>query len=139
MQRVQFERDFDLPVDRVFAYLAEHENLGPLFGARITRVRDGDQVRNGVGSVRRLRIGLLPGFEETVTGFVPGERIEYRITRGSPLRDHHGAMAFSPRPAGTHLHYVIEFAGAVPGVAPAVAAGLNRSVPRGLDHVAANA
>lgn len=139
MQRVQIERDFDLPVSRVFAYLAEHENLGSLFGARVTRVRDGDTLRNGVGSVRRLRVGALPGFEETVTGFVPDERIDYRITRGSPLRDHHGSMLFSPRGAGTHLHYVIEFGSAVPGVDRVVAVALNRSVPRGLDQAASNA
>jgi uncharacterized protein YndB with AHSA1/START domain len=139
MQRVEIDRDFDLPIGRVFGYLSEHENLGPLFGARVSRVRDGDTARNGVGSVRRLRIGPLPSFEETVTGYVPDDRIDYRITRGSPLRDHHGTMSFSAGGAGTHLHYVIEFDSALPGVARTVAAALNRSVPRGLDQAAANA
>ena len=46
-------RDFAKPPDRVFAYLSEHENLGPLFDAKIERVRDGDTERNGVNSVRR--------------------------------------------------------------------------------------
>jgi uncharacterized protein YndB with AHSA1/START domain len=139
MQRVEIDRDFDLPVGRVFAYLSEHENLGPLFGARVSRVRDGDEARNGVGSVRRLRVGPLPGFEETVTGYVPDERIEYRITRGGPLRDHHGTMSFRPSGAGTHLHCVIEFGAALPGVDRAAAAALYRSIPRGLDQAAKNA
>ena len=55
MQQVLVERDFDQPVDRLFAYLCEHENLGPIFPARVERVRDGENgERNGVGSVRRL-------------------------------------------------------------------------------------
>jgi uncharacterized protein YndB with AHSA1/START domain len=139
MQRVEIDRDFDLPVGRVFAYLSEHENLGALFGSRVSRVRDGDTARNGVGSVRRLRIGPLPSFEETVTGYVPDERIDYRISRGGPLRGHHGTMWFSATGSGTHLHYVIEFGAAVPGLDRVVAMELHRRVTRGLDQVAANA
>jgi uncharacterized protein YndB with AHSA1/START domain len=139
MQRVEFDRDFDQPVDRVFRYLAEHENLGPLFGATVTRVRDGDTSRNGEGSVRRLRIAVLPTFEESITVYEPDERIEYRITRGSPLRGHHGSMVFRPHGDGCHLHYVIRFGAVVPGLDRLVAATLRRSIARGLDQVAANA
>jgi uncharacterized protein YndB with AHSA1/START domain len=139
MQRVEVDRDFDQPVDRVFRYLAEHENLGPLFGATVTRVRDGDTSGNGEGSVRRLRIAVLPTFEESITVYEPDERIEYRITRGSPLRGHHGSMVFSPHGDGCHLHYVIRFGAVVPGLDRLVAATLRRSIARGLDQVAANA
>src|ERR1700750_923706 len=51
---------FAKPADRVFAYLAEHENLGPLFGAKVKRLRDGDSDRNGVNSARELKVGPLP-------------------------------------------------------------------------------
>ena len=33
--RVHVSHDFAKPPERVFAYMAEHENLGPLFGAEI--------------------------------------------------------------------------------------------------------
>lgn len=135
MQRVEIEQDFSKPVDRVFAYLAEHEHLGPLFGAKITRLRDGDTERNGVGSVRQLRIAVLPPFEETVTEVVPDELIRYRITKGSPLRGHHGEMRFSPRGTGTHLHYVIEFGAVVPGLDRLVKLGLERSLKANLPKV----
>jgi hypothetical protein len=36
--RVDITHDFGLPAERVYAYLAEHEHLGPLFGAKITRL-----------------------------------------------------------------------------------------------------
>jgi len=142
VQRILIERDFALPVDRVFAYLAEHEHLGGLFGTRVQRIRDGDDGhRNGAGSARRLSFGGLLPFEETVTEFVPGELIRYRITKGSPLRDHRGEMQFSPRAAdgGSRLRYEIVFGARVPGLDRVVAASLNRSIRRGLDEVGGRA
>ena len=139
MQRVEITHDFSLPVERVYAHLSEHENLEPLFGAKISRVRDGETSRNGVGSVRRLKVGPLPPFEETVTQAVPDELIEYRITQGGVLRDHVGTMRFSPTATGSRLHYVIDFRGVAPGLGRVVKASLDRSIPKGLQQVAATA
>jgi uncharacterized protein YndB with AHSA1/START domain len=140
VQRVHVEQDFERPVERVFAYLAEHEHLEPVFGARIVRLRDGDDGhRNGVGSVRRLKVGPLPAFDETVTEYVPDELIRYRITKGSPLRDHEGVMRFSPRGRGAHLAYTITFGAVVPGVDRLVKAMLDRNIARGLRRVDAAA
>jgi len=129
--------DFAKPPERVFAYLAEHENLGPLFGAKVTRLRDGDDgERNGVGSARELKVGPLPPFVETVHEFAPHERILYRITKGSPLKDHVGLMEFSPREnGGTHFEYRIRIASAIPGLAPIVKAQLQRDVAKSLPLV----
>lgn len=105
MQRLGFDHVSPLPPDRVFAFLAEHENLGPLFGAKIRRL-------------------------------VPGELIRYRITKGSPLREHEGFMRFSPHGyGGTHVHYEIRFRGAVPGLGPLIALSLERNVGKGLPKV----
>ncbi len=133
---VQVEQDFALPVERVFAFLAEHENLGIIFPTRIERVRDGETERNGVGSCRRLSFsGLLP-FEETVTEVVPNERIVYRITKGTPLRGHQGTMVFSAKPnGGSHLDYRIRLASPLPGLAAVVKLALTRSVSEGLAKV----
>ena len=139
MQRVEIDHDFFKPVEAVFAYLSEHENLGPLFGAKVTRVKDGHTERNGVGSVRKLRVAVLPPFEETVTEVIPNELIRYKITKGSPLRDHHGEMRFSPHGTGCHLRYVIEFGAVVPGLDRVVKAGLERSIKANLPKVDAEA
>lgn len=139
MQRIEIDQEFALPVERVYAYLAEHENLEAVFGAKIARIRDGADSRNGAGSVRQLRIGVLPPFEETVTDAVPNERIDYRITKGSPLRDHHGSMRFSSTPTGSHLNYVIEFGAVVPGLDRLIKIGLERAVRNGLKTVDAKA
>ena len=133
MQRVTFDQSYSLPRDQVFAHFAEHENLAPLFGAKITRLNDGtDGQRNGVGSARQLKLGPLPPFVETVTEVVPNEKIVYRITKGSPLRDHEGEMRFTDEGTGTRLHYEIKFGAAVPGLDRVVAAGLKRNIAKGL-------
>ena len=139
MQRVEITQDFTLPVERVYAYLSEHENLGPLFGATVTRVRDGASTRNGVGSVRKLRVAVLPAFEETVTAAVDNEMVSYRITKGSPLKDHSGVMTFTSTPTGSRLHYVIQFVSVVPGLDRIVKLGLDRNVRKGLAAVNAKA
>lgn len=137
MQRVIIDHDFPVPTEQAFNHLCEHENLEPLLGAKITRVQDGtDGTRNGVGSVRQLKVGPLPPFEETTTEVVPNELIRYKITKGSPLKDHAGEMRFTPNPDGTaHLHYEISFGAAVPGLAFIVAKGLEKNIGKGLKDV----
>jgi uncharacterized protein YndB with AHSA1/START domain len=136
---VHVEHRFAKPPEAIFAYLAEHENLAEVFGADITRLRDGeDGQRNGVGSVRQLKIGPLPAFEETVTEFVVPERIVYRITKGSPLRGHVGVMTFAAAAAaagGTDFVYDIRLASPIPGVAVIVRAALTRSITAALAKV----
>jgi uncharacterized protein YndB with AHSA1/START domain len=127
---VHVEHEFTKAPDRVFAYLAEHENLADVFGAKVTRLCDGeDGQRNGVGSRRQLRIGPLPPFEETVVEFAVPQRIVYRITKGSPLSDHRGEMLFSPTASGgTRFEYDIRLGAPVPGLALIVKAALTRSI-----------
>lgn len=134
MQHLVFEHDFALPVDRVYAWLAEHENLGHVFKPiKVTRLRDGD-TRNGVGSARTMALGPLK-FTETVTEAVPNERIAYTSSDGTPLKDHVGVMTFSSKGTGSHLHYTIDFDGKVPGLGFVIARALKGSVPKGLREV----
>ena len=136
MQHVSLSADFALPVERVYAFLAEHENLGPFFGAKITRVHDGDDSRNGAGSCRELKLApLLPSFRETVTAAIPNELIEYRITQGSPLKNHIGVMRFSSLPSGgSRLDYTIDF-DASPVLAQVVRIGLTQRIRAALKTV----
>jgi len=140
MQRLIFDHDYALPPEQVFAHLSEHENLADLFGAKVTRLKDGtDGNRNGVGSSRELKVGPARPFEETVTEFVPNELIVYEITKGSPLKNHRGEMRFTPEAGGTHLHYEVSFSSKLPGVDIIVAQGLRRNIAKGLTRVQATA
>lgn len=135
--RVHIEHDFVSDPATVFEALSEHENLGPVLKAQIDRVCDGDASRNGVGSTRRLKIGPLPAFEETTTTSQPNSLIEYRITKGSPLRGHWGVQRLSPTAdGGTHLDYTIGFDAPVPGLAFVVGKILTLAISQGLRTLA---
>ena len=137
MQRIEVHQTFSAPVDRVYAHLAEHENLEQVFGAKITRVRDGRSSRNGVGSVRSLKLNpLLPAFEETITQAEPDRLIEYRITKGSPLKDHVGIMRFAPEGTGTRLDYTIDFESKIPGAGGLIKSMIEKNVRKGLADTA---
>lgn len=135
-RHIEIVRDFPVPVERLFAYLGEHENLERIFApARVRRLSDGQGARNGVGSAREMRLPLAPSFVETVTDYRENEFIEYRITRGSPLKNHRGAMRFYRIPGGTRLHYTIEFEGRFPLVAELVKPLLEDGIRRGLKKI----
>jgi hypothetical protein len=138
MQIVHVTQDFPQPVEQLFAYLAEHENLEPVFGCKISRLNDGtDGTRNGTGSAREMRVGPLPPFVETNVEVVPNELIRYRITKGGILKDHEGVLRFTSRSDGSHLDWTITFDGKAPGIGPIVKAKLTRDVSREMRNLAA--
>ena len=138
MQTVHVSQDFPQPVEYVFGHLAEHENLAPVFGAKIRRLNDGaDGSRNGAGSAREMRVGPMPPFVETNVEVVPNELIRYRITKGGILKDHEGVLRITPRGDGSHLDWTITFDGKAPGVGPLVKAKLTRDVSRAMRRLAA--
>lgn len=132
-QRVHVTHIFRSDPATVFEKLSEHENLGPVFNAKITRVKDGATSRNGVGSTRRLKIGPLPAFEETTVVSEPHSLIEYEITKGSPLTGHWGKQVLTPTAdGGTNLDYTIGFDAPAPGMAAVVGKILTAAISRGL-------
>ena len=131
--RVHVTHTFTSDPATVFEALSEHENLGPIFGAKITRLRDGATSRNGVGSARELKVGPAPAFVETVTAAEPNSLIEYKITKGSPLRNHHGIQKLTPTAdGGTQLDYTIAFDSKIPGLAGVVAKTITKTLNAGL-------
>ncbi|WP_229053314.1 SRPBCC family protein [Aeromicrobium sp. Leaf350] len=131
--RVRISHVFTSSPEVVFDKLAEHENLGPVLGAKVRRVKDGDTERNGVGSTRSLKIGPLPGFEETTTVADRPTLIEYKITKGSPLKGHWGRQSLTPTAdGGTRLDYTIGFDAPVPGLAAVVGKILTAAISKGL-------
>ncbi len=133
MEKIDITAEFCRPVPEIFAVLSDHEKLGPILGAKIRRTKDGKDSLNGLGSVRTLALGPLPTFDETVTAFEKDRFIEYKITRGSPLKNHKGTLEFSPTASGgTKLRYRIEFDSKIPLLGPVVKFGLENGIRRGL-------
>jgi hypothetical protein len=133
MQRVHVTHDFAADRAAVFGYLSDHPHLGPLLGATVTRVKEGTDAPDGTGSVRSLKLGPLPAFEETNVEVVPDALIRYRITRGGVLRNHEGVMTFADAAGGgCRFAWTITFDGKAPGLGRVVALGLTRSITKGL-------
>ncbi|NGY05805.1 SRPBCC family protein [Solimonas terrae] len=116
-REVHFHEQINAPIDRVFEFLADHQNFAALFGGRCTRIKPGDDAAepNGVGSVRRIGPGPL-AFDETIVVFDRPQRIDYTISRGSPLKNHLGSIRLRNTGAGTEIDYVIRAEGRLPGL-----------------------
>ncbi|AXI03775.1 SRPBCC family protein [Aquirhabdus parva] len=134
-QKVYVIHEFNAPVAKVFSTLSEHENLSKIFApAKVTRLNDGKDARNGVGSARKLSIPLTPSFVETNLVYRENELIEYAITSGiAPIKEHRGVMKFIDLDGKrTRLEYTITFKGRVPFIGPIIKAALQDGVARGL-------
>lgn len=138
-QQVRFQQFFPAPPAEVFAYFADHENLGRIWAGRARRIKDGDDPTdpNGLGSVREVK-GAGLAFQETIVVFEPTRRIEYQISRGSPFKNHHGVILFAEAPGGgTELAYSIGFDPKIPGTGAFFARWLRFSWKRGVKRAVA--
>ncbi len=109
-QQIIIEQLFNAPVETIFSILTDHEEFGKIINAKMKRVIDsGEENKNAQGSVRR--ISLLPGisFEESVVTFEANQLMEYRVSKGSPIKNHRGRMDFREDQGKTRLTYHIEF------------------------------
>jgi hypothetical protein len=134
-QKIEIVQDYDKPVAEVFSYLADHNNLGKIFGIPVRRIRDGAGAPNGVGSVRRIGIGPL-AVEETVTAWSANRSIDYRISKGGyPIRNHSGRIEFSGSGRGARVAWIIQFDSPLPLVGPALKLVLGQAIRLGLKRV----
>lgn len=138
LQRIEIIYDFPQPIEKIFAWMGNHNNLGQIFAPfNVTRIKDGQGDVNGLGSVRKLSAFPLLPVEETVTVFQPNQLIEYKVTsKLAPIKEHLGVMLFEPYNGGTRLRYSISFKGVVPLLGPVVKVALQQGIKRGLGKLA---
>jgi Polyketide cyclase / dehydrase and lipid transport len=133
---IEIHQDFPFSVDKVFSDLADHESFGRILGVPMVRIIDGvEGGRNGVGSVRRVGPPVL-GCEETVVTHQANALIEYKVTKGGPIKNHFGRMTFSATPQGSHLHYVITFESKIPFAGSFIRNTLEKVASQGLRRYA---
>jgi hypothetical protein len=109
-QRIEIEQSFNAPIETIFNILTDHESFGNVISTVIKRVVDSSESnKNGVGSVRRISAFPFPSFEETVVTFKPYQLMEYKVSKGSPIKNHKGRMEFLDEGKKTRLFYTIEF------------------------------
>lgn len=124
--QLQFNALIKAPIEVAFAFLADHQNFSALFGGSCRRTKAGQGDINGLGSVRTIGPGPL-GFDETIVRFDKPQRIEYRITRGGPLKNHHGIVLLKSVGSQTQMDYRIQFDGKFPLIGGIVAFFLKRA------------
>lgn len=134
-QRIVITQDFPAPRETVFAKLTDHNAVGPILGAKMKRIKDGEDAPNGLHSVRAVSIGPV-SFEETVVRHEPPQRMEYTVTRGGPIKHHRGTMLFEDTDTGCHLHYEVVFDGRIPFTGAVIAKQLEAAISKGLARYA---
>lgn len=136
IQTITINQTFDAPLDQVFATLGDHEKFGKICGITMRRVVDGTEHLNGLGSVREIKIGLLPPFQETITKYIENQCIEYKITKGSPIKNHVGVLIFSEQGNQTNLNYTINLESRIPFTSLGIKALLGLGLRQGLKRYA---
>jgi len=129
---ITIHEKFNAPIDEVFGTLSNHAKFGEICGINMKRTKDGTDGLNGLGSIRAIKIGPLPAFEETITGFIPNEFIEYKITRGSPIKNHVGTLKFSEKNNQTVLDYTIKLESKIPFTTNIIKTALQNGISKGL-------
>jgi hypothetical protein len=133
MQKIRIREEFPFSVEKLFNHMEVHENLADIFfPLKVETIKYGEAEPYGIGSVRKLFVNPVPPFEESVTAFERNKMIEYRITKGSPLKNHKGTMVFSGDNARSALDYSIEFDSDIPFLATTVKVGLEAGIKNGL-------
>ncbi|GAA5059965.1 SRPBCC family protein [Nocardia callitridis] len=95
------------PRDVVYRYFAERESVGPYLPIQIKLTRPGTTEREGVGAQHLVGLGPV-GITEEITKLVPGERMEYKVVKGAPVKRHVGVVTFTDADNGTLVSYTME-------------------------------
>ena len=126
--------EFSASIDRVFAALDDHANMGKWLGTKIELIQP--STSGGVGAVRRLHLGLSTIDEEIVECLAP-THIVYRIVRGLfPLSYHRGEINLTALNASRcSVVWQIELDSKVPLLASIVRVVLKAAIQAGLKRL----
>lgn len=127
-KEVRFELDFAVPPERLWEALSDHAAMGRWTGATVRLIARGDA--EGVGAVRRVRVGQLAVDEEVIYTDAP-RRMVYRVVRGAPFSFHRGEILITKTDTGSHLSWSILFV-APKGLGTLMARSIDSGLGRGL-------
>ncbi|WP_280236815.1 SRPBCC family protein [Nocardia cyriacigeorgica] len=111
------------PREVVYRLFADRESMSPYLPIQVKLVTPGTTEREGVGAQHQLGIGPV-GITEEITQLVPGERMEYKVVKGAPVKRHVGIVTFADTEGGTRVTYTMESDPTLPVPAKVLEAGL---------------
>ena len=140
MNSIQVQKKFNAPVQQVFDLLAKHATYNVAFAPiQVERVVDSadPQRPDGLGSVRRLGLGLVKPLKEQITLMQENQRIEYKIIQNPLIKHHLGIIEFEAlNPESTLVTYTIELQARVPFVNKLILAQLKSAIKLGFSKLA---
>ncbi|OAT69004.1 hypothetical protein AWB85_23545 [Mycobacteroides immunogenum] len=107
------ETVFEAPRSAVYELLANREGYNDFLPFTVKLVRPGDTERQGVGAIHQIGVGPV-GVKEQIVELVDGERIQYRVVAGLPVRSHVGTITLADHPQGTTVRYSMESTPLIP-------------------------
>jgi uncharacterized protein YndB with AHSA1/START domain len=133
LREITLRQSFAASPERVWSAITDHAGMSKWAGAEVLLVANGDA--NGVGAVRRMKIGGLRIDEEVIYADAP-RRLVYKIVRGLPVNFHRGEMILEPNGERTELTWRILMGSSVPGLVRTTGALLKPALSRGLRELA---
>ncbi|QIS03084.1 SRPBCC family protein [Nocardia brasiliensis] len=115
------------PREVVYRLFADRESVSPYLPINIKLTKPGLTEREGVGAQHLLGVGPL-GVTEEITKLVPGERMEYKIVKGAPVKRHVGVITFADSGTGTLVSYTMESEPSLPVPAKVLEFGLKNLI-----------
>ncbi|ASF08554.1 hypothetical protein NBRGN_099_00550 [Nocardia brasiliensis NBRC 14402] len=115
------------PREVVYRLFADRESVSPYLPINIKLTKPGLTEREGVGAQHLLGVGPL-GVTEEITKLVPGERMEYKIVKGAPVKRHVGVITFADADKGTLVSYTMESEPSLPVPAKVLEFGLKNLI-----------
>ncbi|AFU00705.1 SRPBCC family protein [Nocardia brasiliensis] len=115
------------PREVVYRLFADRESVSPYLPITIKLTKPGLTEREGVGAQHLLGVGPL-GVTEEITKLVPGERMEYKIVKGAPVKRHVGVITFTDADNGTLVSYTMESEPSLPVPAKVLEFGLKNLI-----------
>jgi len=132
---IHFEvsRSIAAPREKIWALLANHEGMKKWAPVReVIRRCAGAPDPDGVGAIRTVRASGM-AVDERITAFKPGERLEYTLVEGAPIRDDAAEIVLTPDGDGTRVVWSVHFRPLVPGTGWLLARVLRGGLERSLD------
>lgn len=107
---VVMKQSFNAPVDLIFHIFSKHRTfntvLWPLQSVVIKTSED-EHNTDGVGSIRKMGLGVLKPIQEEITHSLPNQMIEYQMIKNCFFTYHLGRLEFEESDGRTHLTYTI--------------------------------
>lgn len=115
------------PREVVYRLFADRESISPYLPVQVKLTKPGLTEREGVGAQHLIGVGPV-GVTEEITELVPGERMEYKVVKGAPVKRHVGIVTFTDADNGTLVSYTMESDPKLPVPAKVVELGLKNLI-----------